>query len=160
MIQQLLGPGKALRSLRKTALLLAAVLDGVSPERAVALRDGDDGWSVRLIVCHLLDYEADVRGRVAAMLEREMPVFVLTSNADLAARHVGETRALPALLADLGARRADLIATLEGLSDEQWMRRGLHPEQGPATVLEVAVNAALHDIDHLEQLVRCLAPGR
>jgi len=34
----------------------------------------------------------------------------------------------------------------------------VHPEQGPGTLLDVAVNAGLHDLDHLEQLARCLEP--
>jgi len=34
----------------------------------------------------------------------------------------------------------------------------MHPSQGPATLLDVAVNAGLHDVDHLEQIIRCLAP--
>lgn len=41
-----------------------------------------------------------------------------------------------------------------------WLRAGTHPAQGPATLLDVAINAGLHDVDHLEQLARCLEPLR
>ncbi|NJM07432.1 DinB family protein [Candidatus Gracilibacteria bacterium] len=62
---------------------------------------------------------------------------------------------LRAALATFIARRQQFIAVLEALSDEQWLLAGVHPEQGPATVLDVAVNSGLHDIDHIEQIIRC-----
>jgi hypothetical protein len=65
-----------------------------------------------------------------------------------------------AVVANLRARREGLITLLDSLTSEQWRRPGLHPQQGPATVLDVAINIGLHDIDHLEQLVRCVAPLR
>jgi hypothetical protein len=160
MIQGLLSPAKALRTLRKTPLLLADSLGGVTQEQARTLRDGDDGWSILFIVCHLRDYEVAVGERVEAMLEGECPTFASLDNEDLARRGRYEARTMTAVLADLEARRAALVERLAGLTGEQWARRGLHPRQGPATVLEVAINAGLHDIDHLEQVARCRAGRR
>jgi hypothetical protein len=160
MIHQLVNPAKALRTLRKTHIVLMDVLRGVTEAQARELRDGADGWSVLFIACHLRDYEVIYCERVEAMLAQERPTFEVATNEEWVRRGAYEAQNLGAVLADLRARRVGLIARLEGLSDEQWRRAGMHPEQGPATVLDVAVNTGLHDVDHLEQIVRCLAPLR
>jgi hypothetical protein len=158
MIHQLLSPAKALRTLRKTHTILLDVLRDVTQQQAATLRDGADGWSVLFVVCHLRDYEVIYRERVDAMLAEDNPTFVVVSNEEWERRGAYAEQDMWAVVANLRARREGLIALLETLSDEQWRRPGLHPQQGPASVLEVAINVGLHDIDHLEQIVRCLAP--
>lgn len=160
MIRGILNQGKALRTLRKTAALLASALRDLTPDQAHTLRDGPDGWSILLIACHLRDYEIAWQDRVEALLTRENPVFTSFDHLELIERNQYAAQDLQAVLSDLADRRASLIARLEPLTDAQWMRAGSHPEQGPGTLLEVAINAGLHDLDHLEQITRCLAPLR
>ncbi|MFN8538460.1 MAG: DinB family protein [Thermomicrobiales bacterium] len=69
-------------------------------------------------------------------------------------------QSLFAVREDLRARRAALIARLAALDAAQWQRPGHHPQQGAATVLDVAINAGLHDVDHLEQIAHCRAGGQ
>lgn len=159
MIQRILSPMKALRTVRKTSALLARALRDVSQADAVALRDGPDGWSVLFIVCHLRDYEVAWRERTELMLAADNPTFVTFDHHHLVEANHYAAQDLRAVLADLASRRAALIARFETLSDEQWLRPGLHSEQGPGTILDVAINAGLHDLDHLEQLARCLEPA-
>lgn len=157
---RLINPGKALRTLRKTPLLLTNLLDGVSDEQARALRDGPDGWSVLWIVCHLRDVEAIFTRRVHDLLAAPDPVFQVTENDELIRRGDYDRQSLGAALEAYLAGRRAFIALLEPLDDEQWQRAGTHPSQGPATLLDVAVNTGLHDVDHLEQIARCLEPLR
>lgn len=158
MIRRILSPMKALRTLRKTTALLERTLREVSQEEAVTLRDGPDGWSVLFIACHLRDYEAAWRDRLALMLAEDNPSFATFDHHELVERNSYATQELQAVTADTAAMRAALIARLESLTDEQWLRTGEHPEQGPGTILDLAINAGLHDLDHLEQLVHCLEP--
>jgi hypothetical protein len=160
VIQQLISPAKALRTLRKTHVLLGELLRGVGQHHAAMLRDGPEGWSVLQIVCHLRDYEIAYRERVELMLAEENPTFTVITNEEWEARGAYASQNLRAVFDDIRARRATFVGRLEGLADEQWLRRGLHPLQGPATVLDVAVNTGLHDVDHLEQIARCLEPLR
>lgn len=155
MIKRILSPMKALRTLRKTSALLGASLRERSQEEAATLRDGPDGWSILFIACHLRDYEIAWRERVELMLEADNPTFSTFDHHEVVASHSYAGQALQAILADLLTRRAALIARLEALDDAQWLRPGLHPEQGPGSVLDVAINAGLHDLDHLEQITRC-----
>jgi hypothetical protein len=160
MIYQLLTPVKALRTLRKTHALLLDTLRGITTEQAHALRDGADGWSILFVVCHLRDYEIACRERVEAMLAQDNPTFEVVSNEEWERRGNYEKQDMWAVVANLRARRAGLIELLEGMTSEEWHRPGLHPQQGPATLLDVAINIGLHDIDHLEQILRCVAPLR
>lgn len=157
MIQRILSPMKALRTLRKTSALLAGALAAVNQRQAEELRDGADGWSVLFITCHLRDYEVAWRERVELMLAEDTPTFSTFDHHEVVEGHEYAAQELRAVLSELSERRAALIARLEGLDDRQWLRPGLHPEQGPGTVLDVAINAGLHDLDHLEQIARCLA---
>lgn len=160
MIRGILNQGKALRTLRKTSALLAGTLRDLTPEQARTLRDGPDGWSILLIVCHLRDYEIAWQDRVDMLLAHESPIFPTFDHIALIERNQYASQDFQAVLSDLADRRAALIAQLEPLSDAQWMRAGAHPEQGPGTLLDIAINAGLHDLDHLEQITRCLAPLR
>lgn len=160
MIHRIVNPMKALRTLRKTTALLDRTFAGVTQDEAVRLTDGPDGWSVLFIACHLRDYEIAWRERVELMLAEEHPIFPNFDHHAAIEANAYARQELAAVLRDLAERRAGLIARLEPLADEQWLCTGVHPDQGPGTVLDVAVNAGLHDLDHLEQLARCLDPIR
>jgi hypothetical protein len=156
-MHRLVNPAKALRTLRKGPPLLHAVLAAVTQEQALTARDGADGWSVLWIVCHMRDVEALFTQRVRDLLEQPDPVFTVVPNEELIRQGDYDRQELRAALVAYVTRREALIALLEPLTDAQWLRAGTHPLQGPATLLDVAVNAGLHDVDHLEQIVRCLA---
>ena len=155
MPPRILNPDKALRTLRKTPVLLDLVLAGLDESAARALRDGPDGWSILSIVCHLRDYERIVAARVAAILTADDPELLAADNDALMRDGDYAAQSLAAVRADLRASREELIARLAGLSTTDWQRPGHHPQQGAATLLDVAINAGLHDVDHLEQLARC-----
>ncbi|MEZ4670824.1 MAG: DinB family protein [Anaerolineae bacterium] len=158
-MKQLLNDAKALRTLRKTPVILKAVLAGITPEQARTLRDGADGWSILFIVCHLRDVELMFSGRVRDMLEKTNPEFKVVTNEDMIQQNDYEGASFERALFDYYDHRTAFITLLESLSDEQWLLPGTHPLQGPATVLDVAVNTGLHDIDHIEQIIRCVNAG-
>jgi hypothetical protein len=154
---RILNLDKALRTLRKTPTLLDFVLAGLDETTASSLRDGPDGWSILFIACHLRDYERVVAARIEAMLTADDPTLpgmdndALVRDGDYAAQSFAVVRE------ELRAKRAALLDRLAGLDATQWQRPGHHPQQGAATVLDVAINAGLHDVDHLEQIARCRA---
>lgn len=153
-MQRILNPNKALRSLRKTTALIGKTLD-ISQEEAETRRDGADGWSMLFIACHLRDYEIALAERVSLIRTRENPSFTAWDQLQLAELHAYADQELHTVLGDLRERRNALIAALETLDDAEWLRSGTHPQQGPGTLLDVVINASLHDLDHLEQLSRC-----
>jgi hypothetical protein len=155
-MNRLVNPSKALRTLRKTPVLLEALLEGVTQEQAEALHDGD--WNVIFVVSHMRDFEAIAAQRVRDLLSCPNPTFAVVSNDELIRDHNYAAADLRQVMGEIARLRRELITLLESLADEQWLLAGVHPSQGPATLLDVTINAGLHDVDHLEQIVRCLAP--
>lgn len=155
-MKRLMNPDKALRTLRKTPVLLNALLKGVGPAEAARLRDGVDGWSILYVLCHMRDEEAIFTQRAADLLNTPNPVFSYVLNEDLVARNNYAAADYASALAEFMARRKAFIALLEGAREEQWLLEGVHPLQGPATLLGVALNVGLHDVDHLEQIARAI----
>jgi hypothetical protein len=159
-LKRLLNPDKALRTLRKTPFLLETLLRGMSPQDAARLRDGADGWSIVYILCHMRDEEDIFAQRVRDLLAKPRPTFGYALNDELAVKNRYDAADYPAVLDDFMARRRAFIALLETVTDDQWLLEGEHPLQGPATLLDVALNVGLHDVDHMEQIARCLAGAR
>jgi uncharacterized damage-inducible protein DinB len=152
---RLLNPAKALRTLRKNQLILQTILANTSQNEAQTRRDGADGWTILEIVCHMRDIEAIYIKRIQDLLAVPNPIFAVVTNEVLMQRGNYQAQDMRTQLAVYLANREQLIALLEPLTDDQWLLAGEHPAQGPATLLDVAINAGLHDIDHIEQIIRC-----
>ena len=157
MEPRVLNPSKALRTLRKTPLILQALLAGYTDS---ALKVRNDGWSVVEVIVHMTQYEDWIAQRIDLMLTENNPTFPLTANRTLSDAELARLPEPAAMVADLRHGRGQLIQRLTSLSDEQWLRTGTHPEQGTATVLDVAINAGLHDVDHLEQIASSLGGSK
>jgi uncharacterized damage-inducible protein DinB len=153
----ILNPFKALRSLRKTPALLDLILRDVTPEQATSQTDGPDGWNVLYILCHMRDYEGIYSERIAAALAQDNPMLEgVASNDALAEQHRYAEQDLRAVLDDYRARRRALVAQLEALDDAGWARTTTMHSSGVSSVQDWAINAALHDLDHIEQIGRVL----
>jgi hypothetical protein len=150
----LLDKFKALRSLPKTPALLRYILHDVSQEQAMTSWDGD--WNVIYVVCHLRDLEKAYTERVHMMLAQDNPIFPSNDQNAMAIENAYAQANLREALAEFEDLRRGFIALVKPLSDEQWERRGQHPYFGETTILTQAVNNAIHDLDHIEQIARAL----
>lgn len=153
----MITPDRPIMSLRQTAAILDAVLREVPPERARAATDGPDGWSVVGVVCHLRDYEAVFHERATLMLSADNPALPSPDPDKLARINGYDSANLGAALATFQERRRGFLELLSGLCADQWGRRGVHPRYGDTTVLDLALHAALHDVNHVEQIAHTLA---
>jgi DinB superfamily len=152
-----LNAEKALRSLRKTPVILDAFLRDLTSERARAATDGPDGWSVLFVMCHLRDYEEIYTERVRLMLDQERPTFPNPlTNDELIAHNDYARQDVHKIFRDYLEKRRAYVALLENLTPAQWSRPGIHPTTGETTVLEFAINTAIHDLNHIEQIARSL----
>lgn len=149
--QRLINPTKALRTIRKTTAILTNVLTNQDRDEAMQPSTAD-AWGVREVVRHLAEYEPILQERVRLILAEEMPVLPSIDNQHItdAPDHEAETQTLVRALLAL---RQQFLTLLEGIAPEHWSRQGRHPQQGLATLLDVVLNGAMHDIDHIDQLM-------
>ena len=148
---------RALLSLRQSPVVLDAVLSGVTTERAREATDGPDGWNVVGVVCHLRDYERVFFARATLMLEADNPALPAPDPDELARTSDYAAQDLATALAAFHTNRRRFLGVLTGLEEEGWGRRGVHPRMGTMTILELALHVALHDVNHVEQIVHTLA---
>jgi len=149
-------PERAIMYLKKTPTILAAILNGVDQTRATATRDGVDGWNVLQIIAHLNDYEEIFGQRMTAVLNEQNPAFAAYNPDQLAVENKYEDKDFVAVFAEWNTRRQEHIARVSALSPDDWNRTGVHPTSGMTSVLEIWLNAALHDVNHTEQIIRVL----
>jgi uncharacterized damage-inducible protein DinB len=156
----ILTPYKALRSIKKTPMILEVLLADLSTEHARTLTDGPDGWSILEIVCHLTDLEDIYLTRVRRALAEVKPEYAAVDNDELAQLHEYANQDLFDMFERYVARRRELLALLTSLREDEWLRRGVHPQSGVMTVLEMATNTALHDVDHIGQIIQALGTSQ
>ena len=138
---------------------LGHVLMAVSQETATTLRDfrdGPKGWTVLEVLCHLRDYDTIFRKRAEMMRDQE--TLQLPSYDHEALAHTGNynSQELRQVYAELTHSRAATITFFTKLTAAQWACRGIHPERGPFTMTDAAIQVGTHDMTHLEQITRIL----
>ena len=149
-------PERLLRSIVRTPVILRGLLSGADQQRALSATDGPDGWSVLEVVCHLRDFDSFFQERVELMLADDSPALPAYDHELIAVERNYRGDDLAGALAALVEHRAGFIRLFEGLDPDQWSRTGVHPEMGPISVLDAATQVVFHDIDHTEQITRCL----
>ena len=143
-------------NLVRTPVILEGVLNGVTPDRARTATDGPGGWSVIEIVCHLRDFDGYFQERCQLMVEQDNPMLPAFDHLAIAREERYIDQDLSTAFAEYLASRRRFISLVESLTEDQLDRTGIHPESGPITVRMQSIRGALHDIDHTEQIVRCL----
>ena len=149
-------PERYVLALRKTPVVLNALLKGVSQGQAERLTDGPGGWSVVETMCHIRDFADISLRRAQLILTEDQPLLPNLDPQESAQRRDYRRQALAAEFdAYLGARRA-LVTLLSGVTEEQWGRCGTHPAYGSLSLLELLVFITWHDLNHIEQVARTL----
>ena len=139
-----------------TARTLGHLLAPVGQEQATTLRDGPDGWTTVEVVCHLRDFDGFFRGRAEMMLAEETPQLPAYDHEAIAIERNYNADQLADAYADFLASRAKTRALFANLTPEQWERGGIHPERGPFSLTDAAMQVGLHDLGHIEQILKIL----
>lgn len=150
---------RILQFMQQTHDTLRHLLANVSQETATTLRDahdGDQGWTVLEVLCHLRDFDNVFRERVVMISEQDSPALPRYDHLKLAQEGNYNGQQLAQVLADFTASRQQTIRCFEQLDGAQWDRVGVHPERGRFTMLDAALQIGMHDTIHLEQITRIL----
>ncbi len=131
----------------------------VDDPTAVTLRDpndGEKGWTILEILCHLRDFDEIFHGRALLMRDQEHPQLLGYDHEALAHNRDYNSQNRTTVLADLQRNRAKFIAFFQDLSDEEWERGGVHPERDSFDLTDAVMQVGLHDAIHIEQITRIL----
>jgi hypothetical protein len=152
MTDRTLSPAAIAALLLSSVHAIAAEASALGPRARE--RPSESEWCANEIVGHLIEAEQrGFAGRIRAMLESHEPTLTRWDQPAVAAARRDHERETGPLLEELADLRADSLALIRGLTDDDLGRRGLHPTVGPLTVDEIAHEWVHHDREHLIQLL-------
>jgi hypothetical protein len=142
-----------------TAKKLEKLIKGV-PAAKLRKRPAPDKWSVQEILAHLADTEIVGGWRLRSILGSPgTPIQAFDQDAWVTAGHY-DKRDPRLSVAQFRAVRDVNLALYKSLKPEQWKHHGMHSERGEETVEHIAKMFAGHDLNHLAQIERILAPKK
>jgi hypothetical protein len=144
--------------LERTPAALDALLRGL-PDMWTETNEGENTWSVRIVVAHLIHGEdEDWIPRARMILEsgeaREFAPFDREGHL-----RYSQGKTLEQMLDEFAQARAKGLADLRALklTAEDLRRRGRHPSFGTVTLSQLLATWAAHDLTHLHQISRIMA---
>lgn len=149
-------PERYLLALRKTPVVLKALLNGVSQDQAQQLTDGPDGWSVVETLCHIRDSAEISLIRAQRILADDQPALPNFDPLEASQRRDYKHQSVTAEFGVYLESRKALVALLAEVTEDQWQRQGIHSAYGSLTLLELLVFITWHDLNHIEQIARTL----
>ena len=136
---------------------LAKLIRNVSPAK-LRKRHAPNQWSVTEILAHLGDAEIVTAWRIRSILGAPgTPIQAYDQDAWVAAGRYSERNPGQCLEVFRAVRDANLMV-LKSLKPEQWKHHGMHAERGQETIERILHMMAGHDLNHLQQIERILAP--
>lgn len=119
-----------------------------------------DKWSVAEILAHLADVEIVIGWRLRSILGAPgTAVQAYDQNAWVTALHYDKRDPRKDLAQQRVLREANL-AMLKTLTPAQWEQFGTHSERGKETIAKIARMTAGHDLNHIQQIERIVAPKK
>ncbi len=148
----------AVEVLEKTPQTLRSLLGGLS-DPWILTNEGPDTWSPYDVVGHLIHgEETDWIPRAKIILEHgEAQTFIPFDRFAFFEKSKGKT--LLELLDTFARLRKENLRVLEELQleSQHFELKGTHPEFGTVTLGQLIVTWVVHDLDHIEQIVRTMA---
>lgn len=148
--------GWHLDQMRKAIPIIHSLIQTHSREDMTTFRDGGTGWTALEVLCHLRDLESIFKERAQMSIREDKPALPNPNPDELAAERRYNEQDLMEVYADWSKRRGDYLAYLEGLSEADWERVGIHARRGAMSVQDQLALTAWHDVNHIEQMTRVL----
>src|SRR4029077_13689362 len=138
-------------------------LDGLlrgAPASKLRKRPAPDKWSVSEIIAHMADTEIVIGWRIRSILRAPgTPIQAYDQDAWAGAGLYAKRDPRRSIELFRAVRDANL-ALYKSLSPEQWKYFGMHAERGEESLERIVLMIAGHDINHILQIERILAPKK
>jgi hypothetical protein len=144
--------------LERTPAALDALLHGL-PEMWTETNEGENTWSVREVVAHLIHNEEENWIPRARMILESGEGGVFAPFDREGHKRYGQGKTLDQLLDEFAPARAKGLGELRALNltAEDLRQRGRHPSFGVVTLSELLATWAAHDLTHIHQISRIMA---
>jgi hypothetical protein len=138
---------------------ISRLLKGV-PASKLRKRPAPGKWSVAEIAAHLADVEIVVGYRMRVILGAPgTPIQAFDQDSWVTSGHYEKRDTRKAIEQYRVVRDANL-ALLKSLAPEQWKHHGMHAERGEESIELIVRMMAGHDLNHIQQIERILAPKK
>ncbi len=151
-------PEQAIEILRQTPAVLRVLLSGLSEVWTLS-NNGADTWSPSAVVGHLIHgEETDWIPRAKIILEDgESRPFESFDRFAQFERFQGQSLAqLLDTFEQLRQQNLEALAQMK-IMPERWELRGIHPELGVVTLRQLLATWAVHDLNHIGQIVEVMS---
>ena len=149
-------PDRFIGSMKYSESLYRILLGNLSQSDAVSAQDGDDGWTVLEAMCHVRDFEQLFFDRARAIIERDNPDTPPVDHLVMVVERGYAEQDFQTARDEFLSIRKNFLAWINERSESDWQRTAKHPTHITYTLLDQIVQAATHDINHLEQMLRSL----
>ena len=153
---------KVLRALAETAARLAAVTRGLDEGR-LRRRPEADSWSASEILAHLMACADVWGGSIVMMISADTPRLRYVSPRSWIRKTGYLEEEFSELLKGFRTKRSELLKVLRALPTPGWSRGATFSgttKGRDETIFSYAVRIAEHEVRHLGQIERAVAPGR
>lgn len=123
-------------------------------------RPAPDRWSISEIVAHMADTEIVIGWRIRSIAGAPGTQIQAYDQDAWAAAGLYAKRDPRKSIEQFRAVREANLAFYKSLSPEQWKHFGMHAERGEESIERIARLIAGHDINHILQIERILAPKK
>lgn len=138
---------------------LERLIKGISAAK-LRKRPQPNKWSVAEIIAHLADVEIVVGWRLRLILGAPgTPITAFDQDSWVTALHYDKRDPKKDVAQHRVLREANL-AMLKTLTPEQWKQFGMHSERGQESIEHIVRMIAGHDLNHIQQIERILAPKK
>ncbi len=143
--------------MQRTLKTIDHIVRATSREDMTTWRDGGEGgWTALEALCHVRDFNTIFHERGLSVIEQENPAFIRRNHLQMVIDGNYNGQDPIAVVGELAAARANLVAFYEALTPEQLERTGVHAEYGLQTLYDLMQQVGHHDTDHTEQITRIL----
>jgi uncharacterized damage-inducible protein DinB len=115
---------------------------------------GPDYFTLREVLAHLADWEPIWLERIQRIVQEDQPVLPNIDEGKMAELNNYATTPVEVSLERFTTGRRELVAYLQSLTMDAFMRHGIRPEIGTITVKDIATLVLSHDTYHIAQLAR------
>src|SRR5580704_17094327 len=131
-----------------------------APAPKLRKRPAPDKWSVSEIIAHMADTEIVIGWRIRSILGAPGTHIQAYDQDAWAAAGLYTKRDARKSLEQFRAVRDANLALYKSLSPEQWKHFGMHAERGEESLQRILHMMAGHDINHISQIEKILAPKK